>query len=139
MSIIDKCKGSILVGDEIQDFSSLKKKYIGIIFAAMWCPYCKNGVPEIVKWLNEHKLDMDLVYASNDSSPDMHKAFRKTMPWASFPYKDPRIKDIALSLHIDLIPSLIIFESNGKLLTEEGRGQSNIIDTLEKYKDILKA
>jgi thiol-disulfide isomerase/thioredoxin len=139
MSILEKCKGNILVGDAIQDFSTLKKKYIGIVFAAMWCPYCKNGVPEIVKWFNENKVNLDIVYASNDSSSDMLDTFRKTMPWASFPFKDPRIKAIAVSLNITVIPSLIIFENTGKLLTDEGRGIHNIMDTLEKFKDILKA
>ena len=105
----------------------LGKKNIGIYFSAHWCPPCRQFTPHLVKFQNDLTAAgkaFEIVFVSADRSEDaMNKYMQGSkMPWLALPFGDKRRGPLQQKFGITGYPTLIIIDENGKLITNNGRG-----------------
>ncbi|PVD31216.1 hypothetical protein C0Q70_06628 [Pomacea canaliculata] len=120
-------KGKLLHGDkqeEVDAMEALKGKIIGLYFAANWCPPCKFFTPELTRTyerLKEAGRNFEIVFVTSDRSVESFQQHVGCMPWLVIPFHDPRLQQITTQFGIDGIPSLVILDEKGGLITMNGR------------------
>lgn len=124
MDILDET----LINQENEEVpvSSLKDKYLMFYFSAHWCPPCKGFTPvlsEYYKKLKAKRDDFELIFVSGDRDPKTFREYYRSMaPWLALPFGDDRISDLNDLFGVDGIPTLVIVDKNGQLITSSGRG-----------------
>ena len=110
-------------GEEVSR-DELKDKVVGIYFSAHWCPPCKTFTPKLVKFRDENKDDMEIVFVSSDRSEEAQMGYMKEakMEWLAVKFDTKGITDLKKRYAIRGIPSLIIVGPDGKTITTNGRG-----------------
>jgi nucleoredoxin len=123
-----------LFGDELTDakqekvsVDQLSGKTIGIYFSAHWCPPCRTFTPRLVDFYNEMTKagkPFQIVFVSSDKSESaMFNYMTETdMPWLALPFGDSHKAQLANKFNVTGIPKLVIIDAQGKLITENGRG-----------------
>ena len=105
--------------------SKLKDKIVGVYFSASWCPPCRGFTPQLVKFYNKGagKENFEIVFVSSDKNADDMKAYMKkdSMPWTAIPFGDASASALKRKLGIRGIPTLVIFGSDGKIISQNGR------------------
>jgi nucleoredoxin len=98
-------------------------KYVGLYFSAHWCPPCKSFTPKLVKYYNarKEKGDFEVIFCSGDRAQEQFDEYFGTMPWLSFPFKDSRIEELNAMYEIEGIPTLVIVDPDGNVVTTKGR------------------
>ncbi|KAE9417450.1 hypothetical protein Angca_006859 [Angiostrongylus cantonensis] len=109
---------------EVSDFSAIKATVRGLLFGAQWCPPCRQWVKQLAPVYEKMKakgISLEIVFCSSDRTQEAFDQFITQMPWYSFTY-DPS-KTIALTrvFNISGIPSLILLDSTGRVITNHGR------------------
>lgn len=105
--------------------SSLKGKTVAIYFSAHWCPPCKAFTPQLVEFYNMMKAtgrDLEIVFASADRSQEQFDEYFGEMPWKAFPFGDQRKDKASAKFKVQGIPTLVLLDSEGNLITTEARG-----------------
>lgn len=111
-------------GDKVK-IDSLKGKKIGLYFSASWCGPCKRFTPNLVDVYDEisPKGEFEIIFVSADEDDESFNGYFSKMPWLAIPFSDSGTRD-----HLDElfkvmgIPSLVILDENGKVLTADGVG-----------------
>jgi len=105
------------------DISKLAGKIIGIYFSAHWCPPCRQFTPKLVKFRNAHADQFEVVFVSSDRSADDHQKYMKEagMPWPAIPFGSAQVPLLKGNFKISGIPSLVIVDEKGKLISSQGR------------------
>ncbi|WP_372845294.1 thioredoxin-like domain-containing protein [Pontiella sp.] len=123
-----------LFGDELRDADkekvstdALAGKTIGIYFSAHWCPPCRAFTPELVKFHNKLTQDgkpFEIVFVSSDREKAAMYEYMEEMemPWLALPFGDDHKGNLAKKYNVSGIPKLVIIDEDGKLITENGRG-----------------
>ena len=123
-----------LFGDELRDsrkkqvsVDALADKTIGIYFSAHWCPPCRAFTPSLVEFHNEMTQQgkpFEIVFVSSDrSKSDMYGYMKEMeMPWLALPFGDDHKQKLSQKYNVRGIPKLVIIDSAGELVTENGRG-----------------
>jgi len=100
------------------------KKQIGIYFSAHWCPPCRGFTPMLTK-AYKTKLKsqgFEVVFASSDSDRASCKTYFEEMgDWLVMPFGDPLIEKLKSKFKVQGIPTLVILDSSGEVVTTEGR------------------
>lgn len=119
-------KGKLISKDK-EDIAidSLKQNdVIGLYFSAHWCPPCRGFTPILdelyTKWKAQGKK-IEIIFVTCDNDANGFKDYFATMPWVAFNYGDKVIDKLGEVYGIQGIPSLLIFNKDGKLIDEEGR------------------
>jgi len=112
-------------GEEIKVHSLQENTVIGLYFSAHWCPPCRKFTPVLAKLYDTLKADgkkFEIVFISSDKDKASWEEYYNEMPWLALPYEDRDTKS-NLSDHFDVegIPTLILLNSQGKLITADGR------------------
>lgn len=107
--------------------ASLNDKIIGIYFSAHWCGPCRQFTPQLVEFhkkLQKAEKPFEIVFISSDHTEDAMKEYIEEtgMPWLVMPFGDSKGSNLAKKYEIRGIPSLIIIDSKGRLITKNGRG-----------------
>ena len=113
-------KGSESVNDSILD-----NKVYGMYFSAHWCAPCKRFTPrlvEVYKELQSVGKELEIVFCSLDNDANEYKEYYDSMPWCSIGFQCPILNKLKEQLAIEGIPALVLFDSEGNLITNEGRG-----------------
>jgi len=102
------------------------KKIIGIYFSAHWCPPCRAFTPELVKFhknMTKAGNAFEVVFVSSDHEKSaMYEYMRESnMPWLVLPFGDEHKNTLGAKFIIRGIPSLIIIDAKGNLITKDGR------------------
>merc|ERR1719428_1864073 len=112
-------------GEEIDTaYAFPDKKAVGLYFSAHWCPPCRGFTPKLAE---AYKSDLgakglEVVFVSSDRGEDDFKSYFKEMPWLALPYSDRATKDaLSKKFKVNGIPSLIIFDMDGKVITKDAR------------------
>jgi nucleoredoxin len=120
--------GSKLVAPSGKTVSTkvLAGKTVGIYFSAHWCPPCRAFTPELGKLYRQwrkQKKNFQIVFVSSDrSQKDMFNYMKETkMPWLGIPYQSSAHSNIDKKFQVRGIPSLIIVDSKGNIITKDGR------------------
>ncbi|XP_070571556.1 nucleoredoxin-like [Ptychodera flava] len=118
--------GTKFVNNKKEEVSleSLKGKFLCIYFSAHWCPPCKAFTPVLVEIYNKLKGEnkqVEVIFNSSDRSEESFDQYFSTMPWLAVPYGDPRIKQLSKLFQVSGIPSLVVINEHGEVITKEGR------------------
>ena len=123
-----------LFGDELRNakkkkvsVDALSGKTIGIYFSAHWCPPCRAFTPQLVKFHNDMTKKgkpFEIVFVSSDKDQSSMYGYMKEMdmPWLALPYGDDHKQKLSSKFNVKGIPKLVIIAEDGKLITENGRG-----------------
>jgi nucleoredoxin len=107
-------------------WSDLQGKTIALYFSAHWCPPCRGFTPQLVKTYNtlkEQGKDFEVVFVSSDKDQSQFDEYFGEMPWLALPYPDRSRKNKLSKLFgVQGIPSLVILDSDGKVINPSGRG-----------------
>lgn len=103
----------------------IEGKVLGIYFSAHWCPPCKMFTPtlcETYRAINDgEEQRFEIVFVSSDQSKEAFQTYFSEMPFLALPY-DSELKDeLSDYFEIEGIPTLIILDGDGNVITSSGR------------------
>lgn len=102
----------------------LKGKIVGLYFSAHWCPPCRAFTPKLVEFRNKNAEKFEIVFISSDKSAKDKQNYmtQVKMLWPSVPFRAESGKALATQYKVRGIPKLVILGPDGKLITDNGRG-----------------
>jgi nucleoredoxin len=105
--------------------SSLAGKVIGLYFSAEWCPPCRAFTPSLVKLRDRKDDEFEVVFVSSDQSPEAQQKYMKgyDMEWPAVPHDSPLREQLQQKFEVQGIPSLVIVDDQGNLITKDGRSE----------------
>ncbi|XP_064425003.1 nucleoredoxin isoform X1 [Latimeria chalumnae] len=108
-----------------QDSSTLEGSYVGVYFSAHWCPPCRGLTRVLVesyRKIKEAGQKFEIIFVSADRSEDSFKQYFSEMPWLAVAYSDEARRSRLNRLYgIQGIPTLIILDPKGEVITRQGR------------------
>jgi nucleoredoxin len=111
-------------GDSVDASEALAGKVVALQFSASWCGPCKLFNPQLISVYNKVKEQgkpFEIVFVSADRLKADHDKYFETMPWLALPFKDPRVSKLNSMFEVQGIPTVVILDENGKVITSEGR------------------
>lgn len=69
-----------LKGDSLSLYS-VKKPYTLVVFWASWCPHCKEMMPDLQQFYENHNDSLEIFAISIDSEREKWTSVAKTYPW----------------------------------------------------------
>ncbi len=115
-------------------------QFIGLYFSAHWCPPCRAFTPELVKFRNYcHKNDIpfEVVFVSFDQSEKEMRKYMHSMKmrWPAAPFKSDLAKQLKQRFQVGSIPTLIILNWRGEVVTANGRSDVHLLgkDAYQKW------
>ena len=94
-------------------------------FSAHWCPPCRGFTPQLAEWYSKDlkAKGLEVIFVSSDRDAASFKDYYKEMPWLALDYSQREQKEL-LSSHFGVqgIPSLVIVDKDGSVISKEGRG-----------------
>ena len=122
--LVRPLNGSLVHAD---DEALSHKKLIAFYFSAHWCAPCRKFTPELVEYYNRVKdqhPEFEIIFFSLDKSePEMEAYMRETnMPWPAIDYQKLKEKEVLKKSAGDGIPSLVLVDQAGKLLSSTYAG-----------------
>ena len=117
-------------GDKVET-SSLEGKVIGLYFSASWCGPCRAFTPQLVEFRDRNDEKFEVVFVSSDRSGEDQQAYMKDydMEWPAIPFDSPLRQELGAKYGIRGIPSLIIIDDQGNLITKDGRSEMSGSDS----------
>lgn len=108
-----------------EDFFS-KDKIIGIYFSGHFCPPCRAFTPVLREKVAAYKSEgknLDIVFVSSDGSNDEFESYFKNEMngFYAIPFADARKNKLASLYSVMSIPTLILINGEGELITNNGR------------------
>ncbi|XP_039418859.1 nucleoredoxin isoform X1 [Corvus cornix cornix] len=107
------------------DSSALEGSHVGVYFSAHWCPPCRSLTRVLVesyRKIKEAGQKFEILFVSADRSEDSFKQYFSEMPWVAVPYADEARRSRLNRLYgIQGIPTLIVLDSKGDVITRQGR------------------
>ncbi|CAN7938967.1 unnamed protein product [Ixodes hexagonus] len=128
-------KGKTLVKRDGSEVSAEEvlcgKKVVGLYFSAHWCPPCRMFTPSLAEAYEEAKEGdsfFEIVFVSSDQSASDMLGYMKEShgDWFGLKYGDPLEEELKEKFGIDGIPTLVVINESGKVITDDG--QSDISD-----------
>jgi nucleoredoxin len=114
--------------EEISMEELLKTKVIALFFTASWCSPCLIFEKQLLEIYNDANMGdkvFEVIQISFDHTEGEFKKSLSDKPWVFFTYNDPKIKELSEQFNIESIPMFLVFNKNGKLLTDCGRKEIN--------------
>ncbi|MEW6709110.1 MAG: thioredoxin-like domain-containing protein [Candidatus Riflebacteria bacterium] len=107
----------------------LEGKIIGLYFSASWCRGCAAFSRTFVPFRNKHQEKFEVVMVGFDySTVEMHDYMNKLqMEWTAIPYESPARLAMKERFKVSEIPTLIIMAPNGKVITQDGYQQVDLM------------
>ena len=100
-------------------------KIVGLYFTAHWCPPCRTFTPKLIslyKAANSQEKVMEIAFVSFDRDSETMNNYFEEMPWSAVPYSDQNLRtSLGDKYGVTGIPALIVFKSNGTLISSDGR------------------
>jgi len=100
------------------------KGAIALYFSAHWCPPCRGFTPQLAAWYSSDlkAKGLEVVFVSSDRDDAAFQEYFQEMPWLALPYSDRAKKDaLSKKFKVNGIPSIIILDADGKVITKDGR------------------
>jgi len=112
------------------------KEAVALYFSAHWCPPCRGFTPKLAEWYSKSlkAKGLEVVFISSDSDEQSFKEYFAEMPWLALPYGDRERKEsLSKQFKVQGIPSVIILNAEGKVITKEGRAAISSDPTGEDF------
>lgn len=107
------------------DAASLAGKTIGFYFSAHWCGPCRNFTPKLAERyqkLMEEGENLEIIFVSADETDEEAMDYFKSMPWKMLNFEQRDLEtQLSRTFQVRGIPSLVLVEADGTLITTEGR------------------
>ncbi|ETN79866.1 hypothetical protein NECAME_09566 [Necator americanus] len=119
-NVLKRVNGAV----ETSDFSIIKATVRGLLFGAQWCPPCRQWVKQLVPVYEQMKksgISLEIIFCSSDRSQEAFDHFIEQMPWPAFSYDPARTLALTRVYNISGIPSLILLDESGRVITNHGR------------------
>lgn len=112
-------------GGKVSAEKALTGKIVAVYFSASWCPPCRAFTPKLVSFYRKavRRHDLEIVLISSDQSVEKMMEYMKkyNMPWLALHRSDPQALALSKKMQIRGIPTLVVLDKNGKLITKNGR------------------
>ena len=121
-------------GHEKPTLELAKNQLIGVYFSAAFCGPCRAFTPFLVQRYEglKHKgTGFEILFASWDTDTKSFLEYFAKMPWFALAfdpqdkiqdyYEKDTIKKLSEAYKVDQIPTLLLFDQKGNLLSREGR------------------
>ncbi len=118
------------------NLSDLKGKYVVLEFWGTWCGACVSGLPKMRDYYNKYNSKIEFVGIACKDKKSVWGNFIKQegLQWTQL-LNDPKTNDFTKQYNIDVFPTKIIIDKEGKIL-ETFEGESN--DFYEKLDSLMK-
>jgi nucleoredoxin len=104
--------------------AALQDRYVALYFSANWCPPCHAFTPKLVQAYVTLKFnlkkDFEVVFISLDKNAQEFKEYFNNMPWMAVPFSS-RLKEICSEMAVFGIPTLMILDPQGYVITRNAR------------------
>lgn len=125
------------------EVSSLDGKVVGLYFSAQWCPPCRKFTPLLVEARDANQKDFEVVFVSSDQSEAAQKKYMQDadMKWPAIPFDSEKREALGEKFGIRGIPSLVVVDDKGNLITAHGRGEisANADEAIRNWTSAAKA
>jgi nucleoredoxin len=106
------------------------KKLIAFYFSAHWCAPCRKFTPQLVEYYNRvapQHPEFEIVFVSLDKSQFAMETYmhETNMPWPALDYVKQQEKEVLAKNAGDGIPSLVLVDSNGNVISSSHSGSQN--------------
>lgn len=137
MGLADLLGTELLQNSSRLETTELNNKVIGIYFSAHWCPPCRKFTPmlaEQYKALQAAGKAFEIIFVSSDKTQEDFNGYYGTMPWLALPFEDRDRKDkLSKKFKVSGIPTLVILNDQGNVITKDGRGAVTDDAFIEKF------
>jgi nucleoredoxin len=110
---------------EVKTADALGGKVYALYFSAHWCPPCRGFTPKLAEtytMLESRGQPFEIVFVSSDKGQDEFDEYFGEHPWAAVKYEERAVKDaLSKTFKVSGIPSLAIIDSDGTVITTDGR------------------
>lgn len=107
------------------DCKNLNKKVVGVYFSAQWCAPCHAFTHQLVRTyesLKKFNKNFEVIFVSTDHDRSSFDKYFSEMPWLAVPFAEESIRrKLSARGKVQGIPTLILFNADGTLLTKNGR------------------
>jgi len=100
------------------------KKAICLYFSAHWCPPCRGFTPQLAQWYEKDlkSKGVEVVFVSSDKDAGSFDEYFAEQPWLALSYADRSRKEtLSSKFKVQGIPTVVILDGTGKLITKDGR------------------
>jgi len=110
------------------------KKFVLVYFSAHWCPPCRRFTPMLAETYKKYgNGDIEVVFVSGDRDQGSFDEYFAEMPWTAVPFTDrEQEQKLSKKFNIQGIPTLIVLNGEGQLVTEDGRSAVQSTQDLHK-------
>jgi nucleoredoxin len=107
------------------DVEKAAGKCIGLYFSAHWCPPCRGFTPKLAEFYKDGLKDkMEIFFVSSDRDQKSFDEYFAEMPWQALPYEKREEKTkLSEAFGVQGIPSFVVLNNDGTVITTEGRGK----------------
>lgn len=103
----------------------LKGKILGLYFSAHWCPPCRRFTPILAQKYKDILAEgnnFDIIFISGDENEEAALEYFSEMPWKMLKFNETsKIEELNQKYEIEGIPSLVILDESGEIITKDGR------------------
>ena len=112
---------------------SLKGKYVLLDFWGTWCPPCRKEIPDLKMFYNSNKDVLEIVGIACNDKYDSWKnlIIEKEMNWTQI-LNNPENEDLTKTYDINVFPSKILIDPNGKIVKTINGSGKDTFDELDK-------
>ena len=125
----------------IDPVSVTQAKYIVFYFGARWCGPCHKFTPDLVSFYREmkSKYPFEVIFVSQDHTPaEMQNYMNEmSMPWPALRWDAVKYSQ-ASRLAGPGIPSLVVVNSQGEVVSNSFDGQNNYLGPHKVLNDLRK-
>jgi len=108
------------------------KTGVFVYFSAHWCPPCRGFTPKFAEFHTKFADDKNFatIFVSSDKDQEAFDSYYGEQPWFALPYEDRSRKDsLSKKFKVQGIPSLVLLDGDGKLITKDGR--TKVMENIE--------
>jgi len=100
-------------------------KAIGLYFSAHWCPPCRGFTPKLAEFYTKGLKDkMEIFFVSSDRDQKAFDEYFAEMPWQALPFEKRAEKNTLSDMFgVSGIPSFVVLNSDGTVITTDGRSK----------------
>ena len=119
-------------------------RFVGLFFAAGWCPPCKTMLKSLKNFYTDSNLTqrtLEVVLVSSDNTQEEWQQWHGCMPWLSLDYGDPKNEEMRTKFEVRGVPKLVILEAKtGFPITEKARKdlRDDVKGVFESWEKLLE-